>query len=60
MVHGGALVAVVGDGIAQVDVLSHVLGINAVVAVVFSGDSQRAVAVDVDHAEALAVSDSSS
>ena len=55
MVDGSALVAVIGDGIAQVDMLSDVGRGDVVVAVVFAGQDQSTIRVDLDDAEAFSV-----
>src|SRR5699024_6974297 len=54
-VDGGALVAIVSDGVAQVDMVPHVVRGDVVVALVFASQDQSTVGVDLDDAEAFSV-----
>src|SRR5699024_5623844 len=54
-VDGGALVAIVSNGVAQVDVIPHVVRGDVVVALVFASQNQSTVGVDLDDAEAFSV-----
>src|SRR5699024_2931831 len=55
VVNGGALVAVIGDGIAQVDMVPHVVGVDVVVASVFPGQNEATIGVDVHHTETFPI-----
>src|SRR5699024_3045491 len=48
-------VAVVGDGIAQVNMVGHIVSRDVVVALVFASQNQATIRVHLDHTEAFSV-----
>src|SRR5699024_401844 len=55
VVDGGALIAIVSDGVTQVDMVPDVGRGDVVVALVFTSQNQATVGVDLDDAEAFSV-----
>src|SRR5699024_7054974 len=55
VVDGGALIAIISDGVTQVDMVPDVGRGDVVVALVFTSQNQATVGVDLDHTEAFSV-----